>query len=44
MNAYLIILPIALILSGVFLWLFLHAVRTGQFEDLEDPPERALHD
>ncbi len=44
MNAYLLILPLALVLSGVFLWLFLRAVRKGQFEDLEDPPRRALRD
>lgn len=44
MNAYLVIIPLALALSGVFLWLFLRAVRDGQFEDLDDPPERALHD
>jgi cbb3-type cytochrome oxidase maturation protein len=43
-NAYLIILPLALALSGVFLWLFLRAARRGQFEDLEDPPRRILHD
>lgn len=44
MNAYLLILPLALVLSGVFLWLFLRAVRKGQFEDLEDPPRRVLRD
>ena len=44
MNAWLLIIPVALALSGVFLWLFLRAVRSGQFEDLEDPPKRALRD
>jgi len=28
----------------VFLVLFLGAVRSGQFDDLDDPPERILHD
>jgi cbb3-type cytochrome oxidase maturation protein len=42
MNAYLIILPLALLLGVLFLGLFLHAVRHGQFDDLEDPPRRIL--
>lgn len=44
MNAYLLIIPLALGVSLVFLWLFLRAVKSGQFEDLDDPPERALRE
>jgi len=44
MNAVIILLPIAIILGGVFLVLFLLAVRTGQFDDLDDPPKRILKD
>jgi cbb3-type cytochrome oxidase maturation protein len=44
MNAVLFLLPIALILGAVFAVLFVHAVRSGQFDDLDDPPERILHD
>ncbi len=44
MNAILFLLPIAVALGAVFAVLFLIAVRNGQFDDLEDPPERILHD
>ena len=44
MTAILILLPVALILGGVFAGLFLYAARSGQFDDLDDPPERMLHD
>jgi len=44
MNAILFLLPIALILGAVFAGLFIHAVRSGQFDDLDDPPRRILKD
>ena len=44
MNAYLLIIPLALVLGGVFVGLFLHAAKAGQFDDLEDPPRRMLKD
>jgi len=44
MNAVLFLLPIAVFLGAVFLVLFVVAVRTGQFDDLDDPPERILKD
>jgi len=44
MHALLILLPATLLIGGVFAWLFLRAVREGQFDDLDDPPERMLHD
>jgi len=44
MNAVLILLPIALILGAVFAVFFVYAVKSGQFDDLDDPPERILHD
>jgi cbb3-type cytochrome oxidase maturation protein len=40
----LFLLPIALLLGAVFAVLFVVAVRRGQFDDLDDPPERILHD
>jgi cbb3-type cytochrome oxidase maturation protein len=43
-RAILFLLPVALILGGVFAGLFVYAVRSGQFDDLDDPPERMLHD
>lgn len=44
MNAIFFMLPLAVILGGVFTFLFLHAVRDGQFDDLDDPPVRMLQD
>lgn len=44
MTAILILLPVALVLGGVFAGLFIYAVRSGQYDDLDDPPERILHD
>jgi cbb3-type cytochrome oxidase maturation protein len=43
-NALLFLLPIAVLLGAVFAVLFVLAVRSGQFDDLDDPPERILHD
>ncbi len=44
MTAILVLLPVALLLGGIFAGLFIHAVRSGQYDDLDDPPERILHD
>jgi cbb3-type cytochrome oxidase maturation protein len=44
MDAVIFLLPIAIGLGGAFALLFLIAVRNGQFDDLDDPPERILHD
>ena len=44
MRALLVLLPATLLIGGVFAWLFFRAVKGGQFDDLDDPPERMLHD
>lgn len=44
MTGLMIILPAALLLGGVFVWLFLVAVNQGQFDDLDDAPTRMLMD
>jgi cbb3-type cytochrome oxidase maturation protein len=44
MRAVLFLLPVVLVLGGVFAGLFLYAARQGQFDDLDDPPERILRD
>ena len=44
MDAVIFLLPVALFLGGTFTFLFLKSVRSGQFDDLDDPPERILHD
>ncbi len=36
--------PAAVTLGGIFLYLFIGAVRQGQFDDLDDPPVRILYD
>ena len=44
MDAIFFLLPIAVGLGGVFALLFLAAVKSGQFDDLDDPPQRILRD
>ena len=44
MIAITFLIPIAVGIALVFLILFLGAVRSGQFDDLDDPAERILHD
>jgi cbb3-type cytochrome oxidase maturation protein len=44
MNAIVFLLPIALGLGATFAVAFFYAVRTGQFDDLDDPPERIVRD
>ena len=44
MSAVFFLLPIALCIGAVFAWLFLRAVRGGQFAALDDPPKRMLND
>ena len=44
MNGIVFLLPIAIVLGLIFLVLFIVAARSGQFDDLDDPPERILKD
>lgn len=44
MDIIVILLPVALALGSVFAFLFVAAVRNGQFDDLDDPPQRILKD
>jgi cbb3-type cytochrome oxidase maturation protein len=44
MNSLIFTIPIAVALAAVFLFLFLKAVKQGQFDDLDDPPRRILKD
>jgi cbb3-type cytochrome oxidase maturation protein len=43
-SALFFLLPVALLLGGLFAVLFLLAATRGQFDDLDDPPVRILHD
>lgn len=44
MDAVVFLLPIAILLGAVFAVLFILAARSGQFDDLDDPPRRILKD
>jgi cbb3-type cytochrome oxidase maturation protein len=44
MRAVIILLPVAIGLGAIFAALFIKAAKDGQFDDLDDPPERILHD
>lgn len=44
MSAVFFLLPLAIGLGATFTLLFLRAVAGGQFDDLDDPPQRMLDD
>ena len=44
MSVLYIVLPLALIVVGVAVFAYLWAAKRGQFDDLETPAMRALHD
>lgn len=44
MSVILIMLPLALILAGIFVYGFIRSVRGGQYDDLDTPPIRAVFD
>ena len=44
MNSVIFLIPVAVGLAAIFLYLFLRAVKDGQFDDLDDPPRRILKD
>lgn len=44
MDIVIVLLPIAIALGALFAGLFVAAVRAGQFDDLDDPPQRMLRD
>ena len=44
MSVLYVVLPLGLLLSGLALYAAVRAIRSGQFDDLDTPSERALHD
>lgn len=44
MDIIFLLLPIALILVALIIWIFLWAVKSDQFEDLEGPAHKILMD
>jgi cbb3-type cytochrome oxidase maturation protein len=44
MSVVYVLLPVALVLAGVALYAFVVSVRRGQYDDLDTPAVRMLHD
>jgi cbb3-type cytochrome oxidase maturation protein len=44
MSVIFVVLPLAVVMAGVAMFAFVRSVRTGQYDDLETPPHRALFD
>ncbi len=44
MEILLLLIPISIIIIGIIIWLFLWAIRSGQFDDLEGPAHEILMD
>ena len=44
MSVIYLVLPLALIIVGAAVAAFIWSARTGQFDDLDTPAERVLHD
>ena len=44
MEILYLLIPLSLLLVGVIVWVFLWAVRSGQFDDLEGPAHQILMD
>lgn len=44
MEILYLLIPVSLVLVGVIVWIFLWAVRSGQFDDMEGPAHQILMD
>ncbi|MGI9318278.1 MAG: cbb3-type cytochrome oxidase assembly protein CcoS [bacterium] len=44
MNIIYILIPMAMVIVAIIIGVFLWSVRSGQFDDLEGPAWRILHD
>ena len=44
MSVIYVLLPLAFLLGIAAVWAFVRATRAGQFDDLETPAHRILHD
>jgi cbb3-type cytochrome oxidase maturation protein len=44
MEIIYLLLPLSMLLVGLIAWLFVWAIRSGQFDDLEGPAHRILMD
>jgi cbb3-type cytochrome oxidase maturation protein len=39
-----LLIPLSLVIMGVAIWVFLWAIRSGQYDDMEGPAHRILMD
>jgi len=44
MEILYLLIPLSIILVGLIIWIFLWAIRSGQFDDLEGPAHQILMD
>ncbi|MEZ5977940.1 MAG: cbb3-type cytochrome oxidase assembly protein CcoS [Planctomycetota bacterium] len=44
MSVIFVVVPVAFVLAGLFLWGFLWSVKKGQYDDLDSPAVRAVFD
>jgi len=44
MEIIYLLIPLSVILVGLIIWIFLWAIRSGQFDDLEGPAHQILMD
>ena len=44
MSVLFLVVPLATVFVGVAVWAFVWATRRGQFDDLDTPAVRVLHD
>ena len=44
MEIIYLLIPLSIILVGLIIWVFLWAIRSGQFDDLEGPAHEILMD
>ncbi|MEK7990557.1 MAG: cbb3-type cytochrome oxidase assembly protein CcoS [Thiotrichaceae bacterium] len=44
MEILFLLIPISLVIIGLIIWMFLWAIHSGQFDDLEGPAHQILMD
>jgi len=44
MSVLFLLIPLSIVLAGLFLWAFIWAVRSGQYDDTHTPSMRVLLD
>jgi len=44
MEVIYLLIPLSLLLVGLIIWIFIWAIRSGQFDDLEGPAHQILMD